>query len=145
MDNTNLTMEEYIRIEEEKAHKRGKVFNWQIATYGKIRVDDDFYDLRSMEAEFPAIVVNDDFAPQDTLQCKSQVSTPVNDEIKFRISFDKFDDEDYTIICDKNSFSYKMISVNNLKTNSENDYEKVMPSIPLPEPTVINFDDLDFF
>ncbi|GKA51888.1 hypothetical protein Tco_0745084 [Tanacetum coccineum] len=67
MDNTNLTMEEYIRLEEEKAHKCRKVFNWQTAAYGKIRVDDNFYDLRSIEAEFPAIVVNDDFAPQDTL------------------------------------------------------------------------------
>ncbi|GJT66829.1 hypothetical protein Tco_1018309 [Tanacetum coccineum] len=71
MDNPNLAMEEYIRLEEEKARKHEKVFNWQTATYGKIRVDDDFYDLRSMEAEFPAIGVNDEFAPQDTLQCKS--------------------------------------------------------------------------
>ncbi|GJV97458.1 hypothetical protein Tco_1549035 [Tanacetum coccineum] len=68
MENPNLTMEEYIRLEEEKARKHGKVFNWQTAKYGKIRVDDDFYDLRSMEAEFPAIVVNNDFAPKDTLQ-----------------------------------------------------------------------------
>ncbi|GKE70149.1 hypothetical protein Tco_1528221 [Tanacetum coccineum] len=145
MDNSNLTMKEYIRLEEKKARKRRKVFNWQTATYGRIRVDDDFYDLRSMEAEFPAIVVNDDIAPQDTLQCKSQVSTLVNDEIDFRISFDESDDEDYTIIYDKNSFSYKMISVNNLKADSKNDYEKVMPSIPSPEPMINCFDDLDFF
>ncbi|GJY47526.1 hypothetical protein Tco_0436589 [Tanacetum coccineum] len=144
MDNPNLTIEEYIRLEEEKARKRGKVFNWQTATYGKISVDDDFYDVRSMEAEFPAIVVNNDFAPKDTLQCKSQVSIPVNDEIDFRISFDESDDEDYTIIYDKNSFSYKMISVNNLKMDSENDYEKVMPSIPSLEPAISCFDDLDF-
>ncbi|GJU29671.1 hypothetical protein Tco_1173260 [Tanacetum coccineum] len=96
MDNPNLTMDEYIRLEEEKAHKHGKVFNWRTGTYGKIRIDDDFYDLRSMEAEFPAIVVNDDFAPKDTLQCKSQVSIPVNDELDFRISFDESDDEDCT-------------------------------------------------
>ncbi|GKC45880.1 hypothetical protein Tco_1063602 [Tanacetum coccineum] len=98
MDDLNLTMEEYIRLEEEKARKHGKVFDWQTATYGKIRVDDNFSDFRSMEAEFPAIVINNDFAPQDTLQCKSQVSIPVNDEINFRISFDESDDEDYTII-----------------------------------------------
>ncbi|GJV52753.1 hypothetical protein Tco_1448494 [Tanacetum coccineum] len=138
MDNPNLTMEEYVRLEEEKTCKHVKVFDWQTATYEKIRVDDSFYDLRSMEAEFPAIIINDDFAPKDTLQCKSQVSIPVNDEINFRISFDESDDEDYTIICDKNSFSYKMISLNNLKTDSENDYEEVMPSISC-------FDNLDFF
>ncbi|GKD59012.1 hypothetical protein Tco_1296521 [Tanacetum coccineum] len=73
MDDPNLTMEEYIRIEEEKARRRGRVFNWQTATYGKIRIDDDLPDLSSMEAKFPAIVINDDFAPQDTLQNKSQV------------------------------------------------------------------------
>ncbi|GKE02884.1 hypothetical protein Tco_1390867 [Tanacetum coccineum] len=145
MDDPSMTMEEYIKFEEEKARKRGKVFNWQTATYGKIRVDDDLHDLSSLEAEFPAIVINDAFAPQDTFQCKSQVSTPINDEFDFRISFDESDDEDYTIICDTNSFSYKMISVNNLKTDSENDYEKVMPSIPSPKPAISCFDDLDFF
>ncbi|GJZ82441.1 hypothetical protein Tco_0647614 [Tanacetum coccineum] len=145
MDNSNLTMEEYTRLKEEKARKRGKVFNWQTATYGKIRVDDDLYDLRSIEAGFSTIVVNNDFAPQDTLQCKSQVTTSVNNKIDFRISFDEFDDEDYTLICDKNSFSYKMIFVNDLKTDSESDYEKVMPSISSPEPAISCFDDLDFF
>ncbi|GJX11026.1 hypothetical protein Tco_0200885 [Tanacetum coccineum] len=145
MDNPNLTMEEYIRLEEEKARKRGKMFNWQTATYEKIQVDDDLHDLSSVEAEFPSIVINDDFAPQDALQYKSQVSTLINDEIDFRISFDKSDDEDYTIICDKNSFSYKMISVNNLKTDSEDDYEKVTTSIPSPEPAISCFDDLNFF
>ncbi|GJS09106.1 putative reverse transcriptase domain-containing protein [Tanacetum coccineum] len=111
-----------------------------------IRVDEDLHDLRSVEAKFPAIVINDAFAPQDALPCKSQVSTLVNDEIDFRISFDESDDEDYTIICDKNSFSYKMISVNNLKTDSKNDNEKAgIPSFPPPEPTTSYVDDLDFF
>ncbi|GJT72063.1 putative reverse transcriptase domain-containing protein [Tanacetum coccineum] len=145
MDDPNMTMEEYIKFEEEKARRHGRVFNWQTATYRKIRVDYDLYDLRYMEAEFPAIVINDAVAPQDELQCKSQVSTPVNDEIDFRISFDESDDEDYTIIYDKNLFSYKMISVNDLKTDSENDYEKVMPLIPSPKPAISCFDDLDFF
>ncbi|GJT56740.1 hypothetical protein Tco_0991794 [Tanacetum coccineum] len=145
MDDPNMTMEEYIKLEEENARRRGRVFNWQTATYGKIRVDDNLYDLISVEAEFPAIVIDDTFTPQDALSCKSQVSTHVNDEIDFRISFDESDDEDYTIIYDKNSFSYKIISINNLKTDSENDNEKVMPSIPSPEPAISCFDDLDFF
>ncbi|GKE68910.1 hypothetical protein Tco_1526982, partial [Tanacetum coccineum] len=81
----------------------------------------------------------------DELQRKSQVSTPVNDEIDFRISFDESDDEDYTIFFDKSSFSYKMISVNDLKKDSENDYEKVMPSIPSPKPAISCFDDLNIF
>nr|GFD30189.1 hypothetical protein [Tanacetum cinerariifolium] len=78
MDDPNMTMEEYIKLEEEKACRHGRVFNWQTPTYRKIRVDDDLHDLRSMEPEFPAIVINDAFAPHDVLSCKSQVSTPVD-------------------------------------------------------------------
>ncbi|GJY77850.1 hypothetical protein Tco_0483651 [Tanacetum coccineum] len=100
----------------------------------KVRVDNDLYDLKSVEVKFPAIEIDDTVTPQDALPCKSQVSTPVNDEIDFRI------------ICDINSFSYKMIYVNNLKTDSKNDNEKAgIPSFPPPKPTTSYFDDLDFF
>ncbi|GKB87602.1 hypothetical protein Tco_0959874 [Tanacetum coccineum] len=65
MDDPNMTMEEYIRLEEEKARRRGKVYNWETATYV-------------------------------ALSCEPMAS-PVNDnQIDFRISFDEFDDEDYT-------------------------------------------------
>ncbi|GKD73944.1 hypothetical protein Tco_1332226 [Tanacetum coccineum] len=108
-------MEEYIRLEEEKARRRARVFN----------------DTLTTEA---------------ALSCEPTVSSFNNDEIDFRISFDEFDDENYMAIFDKNSFSYKIISVNNLKTDSENDNDKVnMPLLPSPKPTVSYFDDLDFF
>ncbi|GJX90686.1 hypothetical protein Tco_0344012 [Tanacetum coccineum] len=139
-------MEEYIRLEEEKARRRGKVYNWETATYGKIWDNEDVHDLGSVETEFPAIVFNDTLTSEAALSCEPTVSSLNNDEIDFRISFDESDDEDYTVIFDKNSFSYKIISTNDLKTDSENDNEKVnMPSLPSPEPTVSCFDDLDFF
>ncbi|GJU06119.1 hypothetical protein Tco_1122549 [Tanacetum coccineum] len=98
MDDPNITMEEYIRLEEEKT-------------------------------------------PPNFFSCEPTVSS-FNDEIDFRISFDESDDEDCTVIFDKNSFSYKIISVNNLKTDSENDNDKVnIPLLPSPEPTVSCFDD----
>ncbi|GJX93250.1 hypothetical protein Tco_0347836 [Tanacetum coccineum] len=107
MDNLNITMEEYIRLKEEKARRHGKVYNWETAKY---------------------------------------VSSLNNNENDFRISFDESEDEDYTVIFDKNSFSYKIIYVNDLKTDSENDNEKVnMPSFPSPEPKVSCFGDFDFF
>nr|GEU71659.1 heteroglycan glucosidase 1 [Tanacetum cinerariifolium] len=94
MDNPSITMEEYIMFEEEKARKRGKVFNWETAN----------------------------------------------------ISFDKSDDEDYTVVFDKKFLSYKIIYANDLKTDSENDNEKVnMPSFPSPEPEVSYSNDLVFF
>nr|GEV60514.1 hypothetical protein [Tanacetum cinerariifolium] len=59
MDDPNITMKEYIKLEVEKARKLGKVFNWETAKYGKILYDEDVYDLRSVETEFPAIAFND--------------------------------------------------------------------------------------
>ncbi|GJS70111.1 hypothetical protein Tco_0702952 [Tanacetum coccineum] len=146
MDDPNITIEEYIRLEEEKVPRHGKVYNWETAKYGKIWYDEDVYDLRSVETEFPAIVFNDKLTYEEALSCEATVS-PLNDnEIEFRISFDESDDEDYTVIFNKNSFSYKIIYVNDLKTDSENDNEKVnMPLFLSPEPTVSYFDDLNFF
>ncbi|GJU85190.1 hypothetical protein Tco_1292736 [Tanacetum coccineum] len=60
MDDLNITMEEYIRLEEERARRQGRTFNWQIAKYGKMECyedeDDSFTDL---ETEYPAIVFYD--------------------------------------------------------------------------------------
>ncbi|GJT55873.1 hypothetical protein Tco_0990927 [Tanacetum coccineum] len=137
MDNPNITLEEYIRLEEEKARRHSKVYNWETAKYGKIWYDEDVHDLRSVETEFPAIVFNDELSSEKTLSCEPTVSSLNNNEIHFRVSFDESDDEDYTVIFDKNSFSYEIISINDLKTDSENDNEKVnMPSFPSPEPKI---------
>ncbi|GJZ05987.1 hypothetical protein Tco_0539780 [Tanacetum coccineum] len=96
MDDPNINMEEYIRLEEEKARMRGKVYNWETTTYGKIWYDEDVHDLRSVETEFPAIVFNDALTSEVALLCEPTVS-PLNDnKIDFRISFDESDDEDYT-------------------------------------------------
>ncbi|GJS24512.1 hypothetical protein Tco_0453144 [Tanacetum coccineum] len=145
MDDPNITIEEYIRLEEEKARRRGKVYYWETATYSKIWDNEDVHDLGSIETEFPAIVINDTITSEAALLCEPMVSS-LNDEIDFRISFDESDDEDCTVIFDKNSFSYKIISVNDLKTDSKNDNDKVnMPLFLLPEPAVSYFNDLDYF
>ncbi|GJR94737.1 hypothetical protein Tco_0266911 [Tanacetum coccineum] len=146
MDDPNITMEEYIRLEEEKARRRGKVFNLETAKYSKIWYDKDVHDLRSVETEFPAIVFNDTLTSEVTLSCEPTVSSLNDNEIDFRISFDESFNEDYTVIYDENSFSYKIISVNNLKMDFENDNDKVnMPSLLSPEPEVSYSNDLDFF
>nr|GEU54903.1 retrovirus-related Pol polyprotein from transposon TNT 1-94 [Tanacetum cinerariifolium] len=146
MDDPNITIKEYIMLEEEKACRCGKVYNWETATYGKIWCDEDVYDLRSVETEFPAIVYNDTLTSEVTLSCESTVSPLNNNQIDFRILFDESDDEDYMIIYDKNSFSYKIIFVDNLKMDLENDNDKVnMPSFLSSKPTVNYFDDFDYF
>nr|GEV66343.1 hypothetical protein [Tanacetum cinerariifolium] len=136
-------MEEYIRLEEEKARRRGKVYNWKTATYGKIWDNEDVHDLGYVEIEFPAIVFNNTLTSKAEVSCEPMVSS-LNDKIYFRVSFDESDDEDYTVVF-KTRFLLKK-STNDLKTDSENDNDKVnMPSFPPPEPLVSYFDDLDFF
>nr|GEY95285.1 hypothetical protein [Tanacetum cinerariifolium] len=108
--------------------------------------DEDVHDLRSVETEFLAIVFNDALTSEVALSYEPMVS-PLNDnQIDFRISFDEFDDEDYTVIYDKSSLCYKIIFVNNLKMDSENYNDKVnMPLVPSSEPTVSHFNDFDYF
>ncbi|GKF44349.1 hypothetical protein Tco_0130901, partial [Tanacetum coccineum] len=89
-----ITMEECIRLEEEKARRRGKVYNWEIATYGKIWDNEDVHDLGSVETEFLAIAFNDTLTSEATLSYEPTVSS-LNYEIDFKISFDESDDEDF--------------------------------------------------
>ncbi|GKD77763.1 hypothetical protein Tco_1340384, partial [Tanacetum coccineum] len=83
-------------LEEEKAQKRGKVYNWETAKYGKIWYDEDVHDHRSVETEFPAIAFTDQISPKKTISCEPTVSS-LNNEIDFRVSFDDSDDEDYMV------------------------------------------------
>ncbi|GKB34107.1 hypothetical protein Tco_0879049, partial [Tanacetum coccineum] len=140
-------MKEYMRLQEEKARCRGETFNWQTATYGKMEYCEDEDDcFTNFETKFLAIVLDNTLTSDASISCGPTVSLLNDNKIVFRILFDESDDEDYVVIYDKNSFSYKIIYVNDLKTNSENDNDKVnMPSFPSPEPTVSCFDDLDFF
>ncbi|GJX03701.1 hypothetical protein Tco_0189617 [Tanacetum coccineum] len=117
----NIPIVEYIRLVEERARRA-----WLRCIHGGKR-----------------------YVGQDTkgiLIVRPTVSSLNNDEIDFRILFDESDDEDSTVIFDKNSFSHKIIFVNNLKTDLENDIDNVnMSLLPSPKHTVSYFDDLDFF
>nr|GEW48889.1 hypothetical protein [Tanacetum cinerariifolium] len=107
-------------------------------------VEDDCFT--NFETEYPAIVFDDTLMFDTTLSCEPMVSPLNENKIDFRISFDESDDEDYMVIFDNNSFSYKVIYVDNLKIDSENDNVKFdMPSFPSLEPTVSYSDDLDYF
>ncbi|GJY44641.1 hypothetical protein Tco_0432854 [Tanacetum coccineum] len=137
MDDPNITMEEYIRLEEEKARRHGQRFNWQTATFGKVEnyEDEDDYSI-DFETEFPAIVFDNTLT---AIPSEPTVCPPNKNEVDFRISLDESDDEDYTVIFDENSFSYKIIYVNDLKTDSGNDK-------PLSRNLMVDyFDDLNYF
>ncbi|GJY25321.1 hypothetical protein Tco_0400047 [Tanacetum coccineum] len=83
-------------LEEEKAHRRGKVYNWETDTYGKIWYDEDVHDLRFVETKFPAIFFNDAFTSEVMLSYEPTVSPLTDNKADFRMPFDESDDEDYT-------------------------------------------------
>nr|GEV95023.1 reverse transcriptase domain-containing protein [Tanacetum cinerariifolium] len=118
IDDPNITMEEYIRLEDVKAQRHGQTFNWETATHGKMEYcKEDEDSLTNFETEYPAIVFDDTFDAE--LSCEPTVSPLNENEIDFIISFVKSDDEDYM----------------NDKVNT--------PSSP--EPTISHSKDLDFF
>ncbi|GJS52979.1 hypothetical protein Tco_0626341 [Tanacetum coccineum] len=83
-------MEEYIRLEEEKAQKHGKVFNWETAKYGKIWYDEDVLDLISVETELPAFVFNDNLTSNETPSCEPMNKFPAivyNDALTSKSDF----------------------------------------------------------
>ncbi|GJT89661.1 hypothetical protein Tco_1078506 [Tanacetum coccineum] len=126
MDDLNITMEEYIKLLAEKAQRRGQMFNWETATYDKIYCDNlDFFS--DFESDFPATVYNDASTSSENVSSEPTVSIydAIKTDFDFSISFSDSDDEDYTFICDKDSFSYKLIHVDNLKPEPVNDHVEI--------------------
>nr|GEW81912.1 hypothetical protein [Tanacetum cinerariifolium] len=81
-------MEEYIRLEEEKDRRHGKVYNRKTNTYGKIWDNEDVHDLGSVQTKLPAIVFNDTLTFEASLSYEPTVSSLNNDEIalEFRLT-----------------------------------------------------------
>nr|GEY11179.1 hypothetical protein [Tanacetum cinerariifolium] len=100
----------------DKAHKRGKKFNWETSTYDKVYCD-DLDPFTDSEIDFPAIVYNDASTSNENVLSEPSVSiyNAIKANINFNISFSDSDDEDYTFIYDKNSLSHKLIHVDDLK------------------------------
>ncbi|GJU96724.1 hypothetical protein Tco_1321480 [Tanacetum coccineum] len=127
MDNPDITLEEYIEVEAEKGRRRGQTFNWENATYGKVRYCEDIDYFKDFKIDLPSVVYKDALASDDEILSEPTVS-PHHDnrvDFDFKISFGESDDEDYTVIYDKNLFHYKLIYVNDLKSDSNNDNDEI--------------------
>nr|GEX84335.1 hypothetical protein [Tanacetum cinerariifolium] len=74
MDDRDITMEEYVQLETERALRNGKVYNWKTATYGKIWYDEDVHYLRFVETEFPAIVYIDAMTSKSDFSSKPTIA-----------------------------------------------------------------------
>ncbi|GKA02715.1 hypothetical protein Tco_0675496 [Tanacetum coccineum] len=95
--------------------------------YGKGRYFKDIDYFKDFENEFSAIVYKDALTSDPKVSSEPTVSAHYVKKVDFDfvISFDESDDEDYTFAYDKNSFSYKLVSVKDLKLDSDNDDDKI--------------------
>ncbi|GJV40390.1 hypothetical protein Tco_1418830 [Tanacetum coccineum] len=114
MDDPNITMEEYIRLEEEKAQKRGKVFNWETAKY-------DF------ENEFPAIIYNDalTFKLDDLTEPTLSPQDIDEFDLKDETSLSEYDEVKQNVLYFNDLFPFNIIYPDDLKSDKDNDDDKI--------------------
>ncbi|GJW77197.1 hypothetical protein Tco_0138879 [Tanacetum coccineum] len=116
----------YFQLMADNARRGDRTFNWETATYGKVYCD-DLDSFTDFETDFPAIVYNDasksnhNFSSEPTVSIYNAIKTDVN----FHISFSDYEDDDYTFIYNKDSSSYKLIPVNDLKPEPVNEHLEI--------------------
>ncbi|GJZ00345.1 hypothetical protein Tco_0517774 [Tanacetum coccineum] len=93
MDDPNITMEEYIRLEEEKARRRAIAFIETLMSEPTVDYFNDF------ENEFPAIVYNDALTSKSDFLTEPTLSPQHIDEfnLKYETSLSEYDEEEQNI------------------------------------------------
>ncbi|GKE69844.1 hypothetical protein Tco_1527916 [Tanacetum coccineum] len=100
MDDPNITIEEYIRLEEEKARRRAIVFNDTLTSEAALLCEptvsyfDDLDFFKDFENEFPAIVYNDAQTSKSDLLTEPILNPQHIDEfnMKDETSFSEYDE-----------------------------------------------------
>nr|GEW49580.1 hypothetical protein [Tanacetum cinerariifolium]GEW68225.1 hypothetical protein [Tanacetum cinerariifolium] len=100
-------MEEYIRLEEEKAHRHGKVYNWETAKYAIVYND--------------ALTSKSDFLTEPTLKPRHIDEFDLKDET----SLSEYDEVEQKVLYFKDLFSFNTIYLGDLKADKENDDNKI--------------------
>ncbi|GJZ41026.1 putative reverse transcriptase domain-containing protein [Tanacetum coccineum] len=117
MDNPNITMEEYIRLEEEKARRR--VFNDALTSETTLSCEPT--------NEFPAIVYNDALTSKSDFLTEPTLSPQHIDEfdLKSETSLSECDEVEQNILYFNDLFPFNVVYPNDLKSNKDNDDDKI--------------------
>ncbi|GJU04460.1 hypothetical protein Tco_1120890 [Tanacetum coccineum] len=141
IDDPNINMEEYIRLEEEKAQKRGKVLNMVRYENDNERVNMPLYpspepsvscinDLdffKDFENEFPAIVYYDaltsksDFSIEPTL-CPQHID---EFDLKNETSLSEYDEVEQNVLYFNDLFPFNIIYPDDLKSDKGDDDNEI--------------------
>ncbi|GJW67548.1 hypothetical protein Tco_0121972 [Tanacetum coccineum] len=145
MDDPNITMEEYIRLQEEKAQRAGRTFNWQTATYDSkndndkvnmpsfpppeptVSYFDDLDFFKDFEKEFPAIVYNDALTSKSDFLTEPTVCPQHIDEfdLKNETSLSECEKEEQNVLYFNDLFPFNVIYLDNLKSDTDNDNDEI--------------------
>nr|GEW97222.1 hypothetical protein [Tanacetum cinerariifolium] len=125
IEDRDMTMEEYVQLETERALQNGKVYNWETAMYGKIWYDEDVHYLGFFETEFPAIVYDDALTSKLKFSSEPTVSPQLSmNLIRIETLLSEYD-EKYNVISYNDLFPYNIKYVNEFKWDTENDDDKI--------------------
>ncbi|GJV23981.1 hypothetical protein Tco_1376676, partial [Tanacetum coccineum] len=142
MDDPNITMEEYIRLEEEKARRRAIVFNDTLTYEATLSCEptvsslNDEIDFRisfdesvdeDCTNEFPAIVYNDAQTSKLDFLTEPTLSPQHIDEfdLKSETSLSKCDEEEENVLYFNDVFRFNVIYPDNSKSDKDNDDDEI--------------------
>ncbi|GJS00914.1 hypothetical protein Tco_0317422 [Tanacetum coccineum] len=139
-------MEEYIRLEEERAQSRGEMFNWQNARFGRMEIllrDEDFTDF---DTEFPAIILGSTNAissqtSQGTTMREYEVEKE-DSKIEFPTIFLNDSSTSKTTLSHEPTVSLPCKNKIDFRISFDESDDEDYTS---PSPMASNFDDLDYY
>ncbi|GKB08845.1 hypothetical protein Tco_0837157 [Tanacetum coccineum] len=141
MDNPNITIEEYIRLEEEKARRRAIVFNETLTSEATLSCEPMVSSILKMNRLLNIVVDNPTY--EDLHECPQHIDEfDLNDEA----SLSECDKEEQNVFNFNDLFSFNVIYPDDSKSDKDNDDDKIdiehslgdMSVIPLSN--VINAD-----
>ncbi|GKB62979.1 hypothetical protein Tco_0919165 [Tanacetum coccineum] len=136
MKDPNITMEEYIKLEEEKARRRGKDSEndnekvnmpWFPSPGPTISCFDDLDFFKDFENEFPTIVYNDALTSKSDFLTVPTLSPQHIDEINLKdeTSLSEYDEVEQNVLYFNDLFPFNIIYLDNLKPYKDNDDNEI--------------------
>nr|GEZ48673.1 hypothetical protein [Tanacetum cinerariifolium] len=157
MNDPNITMKEYIRLEEEKARRRDIVFNDTLMSEHTendndkvnmpsfpspeptVSYSDELDFFKDFENEFPAIVYNDAQTSKSDLLDEPTYCTQHIDEFdsKEETSLSECDAKEQNVLYFNDLFPFNVIYRDDLKSDTDNDNDKIDIELPSGDMSVI--------
>ncbi|GJU60276.1 hypothetical protein Tco_1238042 [Tanacetum coccineum] len=134
MDDPNITMEEYIRLEKEKTRRRGQEFPAIVYKYAltseqeisielKVSYFNDFDYFKDFENKFPAIAYND--ALTSKLDFSEPTVCPQHTDEFDKTSLSEYDGEEQNVIYFNDLCPFNVIYPHDLKSDKDNDNDQI--------------------